>query len=73
MSGEGLEIHSRLGAEPTVGTQAALRLEGAGDSVLVTVTEIGRATDGEAWRLALRFREPQPALIDRARALLARA
>ena len=69
--GDGLELDAKLGVEPALGAQAALRLEGESESVLVNLAELARAADGEIWRLLLRFREPQPALVERARNLLA--
>lgn len=66
-----IEIAATLALEPTVGTQATVQLAGRDRSDLVTISAAARAAEGDLWRLTLQPVERDPALIERARALLA--
>lgn len=70
LRGEMLEIETDLGLEPTVGAVATVRLGTDTESTMAKIAELARAPNGEEWRLLLAFESPQPALLERARALV---
>jgi hypothetical protein len=70
LRGDALELETDLGVEPAVGSSVRVRLANGGGAVAATVTEIARAADRESWRLLVSFDEPQPELLERAKALV---
>ena len=70
LRGDSLEIETDLGVEPAVGASVRVQLASGGDLVAATIAELAHAANGESWRLLVSFDQPQPDLLESAKALV---